>query len=277
MISRSENYQKVLLAFAFSVAFTPAFAQVDRARGNAATPANFASRYALQTSHPENLTWTPDPASSKRMVLKAIVRDTDQKVFGGLRTEIVPLNEYVREGVRWYAISVYFPEDWIFHPYPVIVGQLHTSQKGRTLSPPLAFVVHGQNLDLELYANHRLVDDATQPSRENSARQLIRLASIMKESWYCFVVRADWSRRLGEGSIKIWMNGDKVYESYNLYNQYETWLGNYPKAGLYVPGMMGVKERMLLLDFIYLGGPRTGYQEMAALTPCAGAKVEDAE
>lgn len=267
----------VLLACAVGIVSTPVLGQVDRTRGGTATPADFASRYVLQTAHPENLNWVRDPAGSDRRVLQAIVRDTDQKVFGGLRTEIVPLDEYVREGVRWYAISVYFPENWIFHPYPVIVGQLHTSQKGLTLSPPLAFVVHGRNIDLELYANHRLKNDTVPPSRDNSARQLIRLAAIRKQSWYCFVVRADWSPRLGEGSVKVWMNGDKVYESYNLYNHYETWLGNYPKAGLYVPGMMGVKERMLFLDFINLGGPRTAYQEMAALTPCAGEKAEGAE
>ena len=40
-------------------------------------------------------------------------------------------------------------------------------------------------------------------------------------------------------------------------------------AGLYVPGAMGVFERSIYTDFIYLGGPKSFIGEMVALTPCA--------
>ncbi len=247
----------------------PVSAQVNRSLGGQVSQAAFASRYTLNSANPNNLRWVLDPAGSGRKVLQAQVQDTDQKVYGGLRTEISPTAEYIREGVRWYAISVYFPAGWQPHPYPVIFGQLHTSQKSSILSPPVAFVVHGQNIDLELYANHRQIEGADPATRPNSARQSIRLDHLKTEQWYCFVLRADWSPTPGKGSLKLWMNGDTVYEASNFYNSYETWLGNYPKAGLYIPGMMGVHERMLYLDFIHVGGARMGFEEMNAQTPCA--------
>jgi hypothetical protein len=246
----------------------PLHAQLDKTRGGAVVPSNFNSRYTLQSATPENLRWVPDPTGSNRTVLQATVRDSDAKVFGGLRTEIIPMAEYTPAGVRWYAISAYFPTSWQPHPYPAIIGQIHTSQKTATLSPPVAFVVHGQNLDLELYANHRAPQGGDPATRANSALQVIRLDRLKTGQWYCFVVRADWSPQPGQGSLKIWMNADKVYEATNLYNSYETWLGNYPKAGLYMPGMMGVTERMIYLDFIHVGGPKMGFDEMAMKTPC---------
>ncbi len=248
-------------------------AQLDRSKGGGVSAGSFSGRYVLQSASPANLRWVSDPAGSSRTVLQAWLKDSEAKVYGGKRTEIVPSYEYVREGVRWYAMSFYFPASWQFHAYPTIVGQIHTSQKTAVLSPPLAFMAQGDHLDLELYANHLQPDVATgiPATRTNSARQLIRLDTIKKEQWYCFVIRADWSYRPGLGSLKVWMNGDRVYEGNNLYNAYETWLGNYPKAGLYSPGMMGVSERMLYLDFIHLGGERSGFDEMAAQTPCGGS------
>lgn len=245
-----------------------ASAQVDRTRGGAVDEPSFDIRYSLQSANPNNLRWVTDPAGSRRTVLYATVRDNEPKVFGGRRTEIVPRQEFIREGVRWYAISAYIPSDWKNHPYPAIIGQLHTSQKTGKVPPPVSFVIQGDNLDLDLYANHQSPDDGG-ADRNNSARQQIRLDKLQKSRWYCFVVRADWSPHPGSGSLKIWMNGEVVYDAANHYNAYETWLGNYPKAGLYMPGMMGVTERSLYIDFIHLGGPRTGFDEMQALTPCA--------
>jgi len=265
--------QIFLATFLLTLAATEAGAQIDASRGGAVGHGDFAMRYSLNSASPANLTWVRDPAGSTRTVLHARVRDTDAKIYGGWRTEISPLREYIRQGLRWYAISVYFPADWQFHAYPTIVAQIHTSQKKTILSPPLAFIVHGHNLDLELYGNHRPVDSGDVATRGNSARQLIRLDRVQTAHWYCFVVRADWSSMPGKGSVKIWMNGAPVYEGQNLYNAYETWLGNYPKAGIYMPGMMGVSERDLYFDFIHLGGARSSFDEMAAQTPCGTPNI----
>ncbi len=264
---RSMPFQAGLLSSLALMSFT-VFAQVDRTRGGPVGKGEFSGRYILQSASPDNLQWVQDPAGSKRIVLQARLRASDEMVFGGRRTEIIPQREMVGDGVRWYGFSVYFPEDWQPHPYPTLVAQLHTSQDKVITSPPLALVVQGNNLDLELYANHRPLGGEEPITRSNSARQLIRLDKLRLGRWYCFVIRADWSHTPGSGALKLWMNGDRVYESANLYNSYDTTKGNYPKAGLYMPGMASVNERKIYLDFIHVGGPRMGYEEMAAQMPC---------
>lgn len=246
------------------------FAQVDKKRAGAVPAQDFYKRYTLLSADPANLEMVPDPAGSGKTVLKARVRNTDEKIVGGIRTEIVPRDDYTREGLRWYAISVYFPGDWQFHPTPVVVGQLHTSQKKAVLQPPVAFIAYGNDLNLELHFNHRAIDggdDVT--TKQNSAAQAIRLDKIKTEQWYCFVMVVDWSHTPGKGAFRLWMNGDKVYESLKSANSYQSEGGNYPKAGLYIPGTMMAPEQSIYLDFIHTGGPKSGYAEMAALTPCS--------
>lgn len=248
-----------------------ASSQVDRTRAGTASSGNITERYTINTADPGNVELVPDPAGSGRTVVRVRVRDTDRKVVGGSRTEISPLREYVREGIRWYAISVYFPSDWHFHPTPTVVGQLHTSQKTAIVPPPVSFVARDRSLYLELHFNHRRIDGADPVTKQNSARQLIRLDTIRTAQWYCFVVRADWSFTPGKGALWIWLNGDKVYEANNSHNAYVTWLGNYPKTGLYLPGKMAIPERILFTDFIHVGGAKTNVATMSALTPCGEA------
>jgi len=230
----------------------------------------------LHSAAPGNLEFVPDPAGSGRTVLLARARDTDEKQLGSIRTEIIPQKEYQKEGIRFYAISFNFPADWEFKANPIVVGQLHTSQKATVVSPPVSFVAQGRNLDLELHFNHRSIAGSDAVTKQNSARQVIRLDRIRTGQWYCFVVRADWSWTPGGGALLIWMNGDRVYEAWNSYNSYDTWLGNYPKVGLYAPGVLGVSERKLYVDFIHVGGPKTSAEELMALTPC-GARGQVSE
>jgi hypothetical protein len=70
------------------------------------------------------------------------------------------------------------------------------------------------------------------------------------------------------GQIQVWMNGAEVFSAKNTYNSYETWLGNYAKVGLYLPGTMMVPQRNLYADFIHLGGAASTYDMMYAQTPC---------
>ncbi|MGH8762732.1 MAG: heparin lyase I family protein, partial [Nitrosospira sp.] len=185
------------------------FAQVDKKRAGAVPAQDFYKRYTLLSADPSNLEMVPDPAGGGETVLKARVRNTDEKIVGGIRTEILPTRDYTRAGVaRWYAVSVYFPKDWEFHPTPVIVSQLHTSQKKAVLQPPVSLIAWGNNLNLELHYNHRAIegDDAT--TKQNSAAQMIRLDKIKTEQWYCFVMFVDWSHTPGKGAFRLWMNGD---------------------------------------------------------------------
>ncbi|SFU66603.1 polysaccharide lyase [Pseudoduganella namucuonensis] len=243
------------------------------ARNQTSTFRYFDDLYVLSAASPDRLELVANPLGGTRKVLRHSLYKTDPLVTGGSRTEISPKYEYVIEGVRWYAVSMLFPANWTFHASPTVVAQLHTSQKTLAVPPPLAVVASGQDLNVELHYNYRnMSGQGTDPAtRANTGEQLVRVAKIQTNKWYCFVVRADWSYKPGVGSMKVWMNGNVAYESKNAFNAYETWLGNYPKVGLYMPGVMQVATRQLYTDFIHVGGPSTTYEAMAGLTPCGAA------
>lgn len=243
------------------------------ARNQTATYRYFDDLYSLGSASPARLALVADPLGSSRKVFFHTVYSSDPLVSGGSRTEVALKYDYVIEGVRWYAISMLFPANWQFHSSPTVVAQLHTSQKTTTVPPPVAIVASGQDLNIELHSNYRnMSGTGTDPAtRANTGDSLVRAAKIETNKWYCFVVRADWSYKPGIGSMQIWMNGNLAYESANAYNAYDTWLGNYPKVGLYLPGTMAVPSRTLYTDFIHTGGAASTYETMAALTPCGTA------
>lgn len=150
-----------------------AYAQIDPARGGpvttmatnpktyqyiswllaanaTATIRYFPDFYTINSGSPSNVTLADDPAGSGRKVFHMKVAKTDPLVLGGSRTEISPRNEYVKEGLRWYTFSVYFPGDWIFHNSPTLVAQLHTSQNTAVVSPPASLTVTDRTLALDL-------------------------------------------------------------------------------------------------------------------------------
>jgi len=283
----------ILLGMLLGVAATGAVAQIDLARSGkvdtldrnpkpltyvsqnlsrnaTSTYRYFDDLYVLSSANPARLALVPDPLGSGRKVLRETLYKSDPLVTGGSRTEVSLKYEYVIEGVRWYAMSVLFPSDRVFHPSPTVVAQLHTSQKTLAVPPPVSFVANGNDLNIELHYNYRDMnggggDPAT---RANTGEQLVRAAKIQTNKWYCFVVQANWSYKPGIGSLKIWLNGNVAYDAKNVYNAYQTWLGNYPKVGLYLPGTMQVASRTIYTDFITVGGPASTYEQMAAATPC---------
>jgi hypothetical protein len=248
--------------------------QVDRSKGGSVDPTHFHDRYVLQSGKQSNLQFVNDPAGSNRTVIRLSVGKSDPTVFSGLRTEIIPRNEYVKTGVRWYAISFYVPPEWQLDPAPIVVFQLHTSQRDVTLSPPVSLVIRGNRLELDLWANYRPIHGTDHALKDNSAHQTILISSLEKSRWYCFVARADWSSDLGNGSFGLWLNSDRVYQAQRLPNAYETWLGNYPKTGLYAPAGLTAPAENLIVDFIHLGGPRSSLSDMTSLTPC-GANAQE--
>ncbi len=249
-----------------------AHAQIDKLRGGTTSSTDFSTRYGLKSYTTSNLRFLSDPAGSGRPVLSARVRSSDAKVSGLWRTDIYPRDEYVKTGLRWYALSVYFPSNWVFHPNPVVVAQVDTTQSSTVaLPPPLTIVARGGSLELGLNFNHRAVSGTDPATQSNSAHEDIRLDTLRLGQWYCFVLRAEWSPTLGTGAHTLWMNRDKVYESLRAYNAFQTTVGNVPRVGLMFTGLMGVSERTLYMDFIRLGGPTSYVEQMYAETPCATA------
>ncbi|TVT47857.1 MAG: hypothetical protein FHP94_13175 [Denitromonas halophila] len=241
----------------------------DTRTGGRVSMETFDTRYVLQSASRSNLALVPDPVHPARSAFRMVLKASDPKVFSGQRTEIVAAKEYVRTGLRWYAISFLLPSDWVSHPFPVLVAQIHTSQKAAALPPPLAAVVAGDRLRLELRNSSLPVEGAGAVTKASADTRLVSLGGLDPGAWHCLVVRADWSWEQGAGALDIWHNGELVYSVRNAPNAYQTWLGNYPKVGLYAPGSLGVAQRELYADFIWMGDDTATVQDMQALTPCA--------
>lgn len=241
----------------------------DTRTGGRVSMETFDTRYVLQSASRSNLALVPDPVHPARSAFRMVLKASDPKVFSGQRTEIVPLKEYTRTGVRWYAMSFLLPSDWVSHPYPVLVAQIHTSQKTAALPPPVSAVVSGERLSLELRSSSLPVEGRGAVTKSTADTRIVSLGGLDRDVWHCLIVRADWSWRQAEGALDIWHNGEQVYSARNSPNAYETWLGNYPKVGLYSPGNMGVAQRTVYTDFVWLGDDRATHADMFSLTPCA--------
>ena len=262
------QFSKLSFLVLSSLACGAAWSQIDTTLGGTVLNADFGTRYALSSAWTGNLTWDKDPSGSGRTVLRSRVRATDAKVGGLLRTDFLPKGEASQTGMRWYGLSVYFPTTWAVHPNPVVVAQVDQQQPSG-LPPPLAIVVRGSALEMNLAFNHRPLsgsdDNAT---AANTAVKVFKLGPLQTGKWYCFVVRSEWSTTLGNGSLVVYQNRDKVFEGQRDINSYPGAGGNVPRVGQMYPGLMGVSERNMYTDFIRLGGPNTTLEQMLAETPC---------
>lgn len=243
-----------------------ACAQIDPLVGGITAPSAFYERYALHSGAGGNLAFIPDPAGTSRTVISTTVRSTDTAVGSVMRTDYYPLNEARATGVRWYGISVYLPANWATHPYPAVIAQIENiGATASGLPSLLSLVVRGDNLELNINANHLEPGSATE---SNSASQVMMLGPAIKERWNCLVVRSDWQPALGSGAVTLWNNGEKVYNAAMTTSSY-VGAAQRPSAGLLFPGMMGVPERTLVTDFISVGGPATNASQMYQTSPCA--------
>lgn len=232
----------------------------------------FGDFYTLNSGYTTNLQLVDDPAGAARKVFKLDLKYDDPATAGAQRTEVTPNYEYVHEGKRWYAASLFIPGAWqddTRPDHPVVVFQLHSAQGVVATSPPAAIVIDGPDLALETHTNYLGPGQAT---KTNMTTQRIALGPLAphKGKWMCFVVSADWQSNVGVGNFTMWMDGVQVYQTANLYNSYQNTLGNYPKVGIYQPGVMdntnGVRE--LYADFIFIGAADSTFEMMAAKTPC---------
>jgi len=242
-------------------------------RNAAASLRRFDRFYTLNAGQPSNVTLVPDPANGRRNVFHMVLRNTDPDSAGAKRTEVSPTYEYMRQGVRWYAASVYFPTDWVTETEPgrpVVVFQLNSAKGVFAGPPPMAVEASDGLLRLHTMANHRNATDTIAPTRANASVKTVVLDKLRLGQWYCFVVRADWQHRLGSGALQLWMNGEPAYTTTNLNSHYANELGNFPKTGIYQPGTMHVASRHLYADFVHIGAADSTMEELHARTPCGG-------
>jgi hypothetical protein len=187
------------------------------------------------------------------------------------RVEITPSHEYAPSGVRWYAVSVYLPSDWM--PIPdTALFQLHTKQRGASpppivVPPPLALIAHNAQLRLHLRSSTRDTTGSEPPTSDNVEMQSMPLGALEKQKWYCLIVRADWQSAVGTGNLTVWLNGKRRYDARNVHNHYVN-AESYPKAGMYMPGTRSDASQHVYVSPIHIGDEAATYQIMEAVTKC---------
>lgn len=240
-------------------------------RGGGLSPFTFDERYVFQGDASQSLSWTADESGDMRY-LSLSVQENGPRANEGLRAEIMPKREYVQEGVRVYGISFKLPADWETAPVPILLAQLHTSQKHDRVSPPLAVVARGDRLLLETRSSTARPSLGERLTKDNVRHTVRDLGPLPLGRWTCFVFRMNWSFRAKQGESQIWMNGKPILDERGEPNAYETWLGNYPKVGLYAPWKLGARERHILVDGIWLGVDGATMQDIYRLTPCGSRR-----
>ncbi|WP_374511656.1 polysaccharide lyase [Niveibacterium sp.] len=257
---------RLLFVFVLTSGFGVNAAEVKR--GGAFDPLNWRERYIFQSAVESNLQFVNDPTKPGRLFAELHLYADAPASFGGVRSEITPKDEYVQSGTRWYAMSFKVPKDWVFADVPIVMTQLHTSQRTAKLSPPVAVVLRDHGLALEMRTSPAQLSRGEVVQNDNTAYRRVYLGEPRLGEWTCFVFQMDWSFEAGKGSSTIWMNNAIVYEAKNAPNAYDTWLGNYPKVGMYAPWKLGAPERSVLVDAIWLGDATASYSSMYKKTPC---------
>lgn len=241
-----------------------AYAQVDKLVGGTTTQDDLATRYSIVSGAVGSVAVVTDPVGSKP-VLQVTTKSSSPLVAGVAASYVAPIGETTASGLRWYAMSAYFPSGWVNTTTPVSVMQIATAQSSG-LPAPLAIQARNGYLELSQTSNHLTSGSAT---KANSANEVIRLAKLTTGKWFCFVIKAEWYQKLGSGNLTLWMNGDKIYEAQRAINNYGTAFGNQPQVGLIYSGAADLASRSVYLDFVRLGGATTYVEQIYAETPCA--------
>ncbi len=181
-----------------------------------------------------------------------------------------PYNESATEtkngGERWYALSFALPPSWpLDSTTPVTVASIDVGLVSAGLAPPLAIVVKGRDILLDMHFEQATPDTAT------SSRKIpVVLDQVRRDTWYCFVIHANWSSTLNSGALMVWNNHELVYQTTRLHNSYKPQYLNVPFVGLSVPEKNDALPRKIYTDVIWLGKPgaTTTHKQMRDATPC---------
>lgn len=168
--------------------------------------------------------------------LKVGLAPEDPRVAGSKRAEVrlkaVGLGEE-----RWYAFSLFVPDDW--HPIPeaATVAQWHAvddkllGEAGR--APPLRLVIKDDQWSIASHWDARRLSGIPFLRASPQDGAILWTAPLTRGAWTDWVFRVRWSH--GEdGLVEIWKDGAPIAKRDGP-NAYNDWLGPFFKLGIYIP------------------------------------------
>lgn len=176
---------------------------------------------------------TATPAASHPMI--HITAQAPTKV--GVQQAVTMPSTTPPAGPRWYAMSFMVPADpkdssaaklgWAALPTPVTVAEIDaTTSATSSVNPPVSLVITRGNFELLLSSKY-----ISPTAQSTTTSELMRVGPVKAGTWYCMVVRSDWSPALAVGSLQIWLNGDRIFETLHTTASFAA-SANIPKLGL---------------------------------------------
>ena len=207
-------------------------------------------------AHSINIVDTPVRAG--RNAVRFEVRRDDADVADSKRAEL-KLAPVPAKSERWYAVSLYLPEEYQEDPTPEIVTQWHATpdfDKGETWrSPPLALLTHEGKWRIGWRWDSKRVTEGNTPEGSQGRT----LGSYETGRWTDWVFHVKWSWE-EDGLLQVWKDGKQVIHHKGP-NAYHDKTGTYFKTGIYKwpfksdPDAAKVDKRVLYVDEIRIGGP----------------------
>ena len=202
------------------------------------------------------------------------------------RDDLAPVCGKQGCGERWYSLSIYVPEDWVWDDASLIVNQLHETPDncGESFrSPPFAISIVDREWNVSSWWTDNACDIGRGHPDTHKRNNLTYLTnqSIQRGQWTTFVMNIRWDYRKnsngGRGFMKIWKNGELLIDHTgpNFYNDNTAgrWMfGMYShKPASQCPPQTtcwdeGIAQKVLYFDNWVVGDERiSSYEEFAAL------------
>jgi hypothetical protein len=157
-----------------------------------------------------------DPVRQGRYALKTTVRQGDDPIdSSGNRNELVKMTREPVGSEYYYKFSTMFAPDYPSANTWQLIVQWH--HEGNSGSPPVEFVVHGEELRLHIGGNPGTT---------------VWRTSLVRGVWQDFVFRVKWSPDPRVGFVELYHQGKLVLPKRYIATQYSGML-NYLKLGLY--------------------------------------------
>ena len=208
------------------------------------------------------------------------------------RDDLAPVCGKQGCGERWYSLSIYVPEDWVWDDASLIVNQLHETPDrscGESFrSPPFAISIVDQQWNVTSWWTDNACDNGGGHPDTHRRNDLDYLTdqSIQRGQWTTFVMNMRWDYRKnsngGRGFMKIWKNGELLIDHTgpNFYNDNTAgrWMfGMYShKPASQCPPQTtcwneGIAQKMLYFDNWVVGDESIdSYEEFATLAGLDG-------
>lgn len=174
---------------------------------------------------------------------------------------------------RWFGFSMRVPETWRVISTTKsqdIFFQIHDRPDECEMyrTPPLVLFIAKDRFKATIHSDANSCSNGVNPKGAGTTVNYVLNEPLIKGSWVDWVIHVKWSIK-DDGVLEIWQNGKKITDYHGPIG-YNDQKQMYLKQGLYHIANGdgwpdGLKQRLLYLDEIRMGGPKATYADVKPL------------